>query len=228
MYGDCVIRVQHVRKYGREFDFDWTDICDGGHTGWSTIQCGGSMSRELVWKTGEKQDWGHGKGYLWMAVNARIRFILQWNFKLGQSCGVLQYARILCRTTTILKWNKCTVSNVLITLGLIFYCLGDMLPYILESNPHPFYSFRGLKNQMWIRITCRLDSRSWAGFWKNDRAPVHVARTIQYNNLLFIILYNILYNIYNLLFIRFPFVTHDWIVIHHPVTIIFIFTIFLP
>ena len=26
------------------------------------------------------------------------------------------------------------------------------VPYILESNPHPFYSFRGLKNQMRIRI----------------------------------------------------------------------------
>ena len=26
------------------------------------------------------------------------------------------------------------------------------IPYILESNPHPFYSFRGLKNQMRIRI----------------------------------------------------------------------------
>ena len=26
------------------------------------------------------------------------------------------------------------------------------LPYILESNRHPFYSFRGLKNQMRIRI----------------------------------------------------------------------------
>jgi len=40
------------------------------------------------------------------------------------------------------------------------------IPYILESNPHPFYSFRGLKNQMRIRILCGLDSRSWAGFWK--------------------------------------------------------------
>jgi hypothetical protein len=29
-----------------------------------------------------------------------------------------------------------------------------ILPYILESNPHPFYSFRGLKNQM------RLESRA--------------------------------------------------------------------
>jgi len=26
------------------------------------------------------------------------------------------------------------------------------IPYILESNPHPFYSFRGLKNQTRIRI----------------------------------------------------------------------------
>jgi len=34
------------------------------------------------------------------------------------------------------------------------------LPYILESNPHTFYSFRGLKNQMRIRIACGLDSRS--------------------------------------------------------------------
>jgi hypothetical protein len=29
----------------------------------------------------------------------------------------------------------------------------NKLPYILESNPHPFYSFRGLKNQMLIRFT---------------------------------------------------------------------------
>jgi hypothetical protein len=28
---------------------------------------------------------------------------------------------------------------------------GELL-YILESNPHPFYSFRGLKNQMRIRF----------------------------------------------------------------------------
>jgi hypothetical protein len=26
------------------------------------------------------------------------------------------------------------------------------IPYILESNPYPFYSFRGLKNQMRIRF----------------------------------------------------------------------------
>jgi len=37
---------------------------------------------------------------------------------------------------------------------------GSQLPYILESNPHPFYSFRGPKNHMWIRIACGLDSQS--------------------------------------------------------------------
>ena len=53
------------------------------------------------------------------------------------------------------------------------------IPYILESNPHPFYSFRGLKNQMRIRIACGLDTRSRAVFWKNDRAAVRAVRTIQ-------------------------------------------------
>jgi hypothetical protein len=47
-------------------------------------------------------------------------------------------------------------------------------PYILESNPHRFYSFRGLKNQMRIRIACGLDSRSRAGFWKTDMAGVWI------------------------------------------------------
>ena len=56
------------------------------------------------------------------------------------------------------------------------------LPHILESNPHPFYSFRGLKNQMRITIACGLDSRSTAGFWKNDGAAVRAVRTIQYSN----------------------------------------------
>ena len=53
------------------------------------------------------------------------------------------------------------------------------IPYILESNPHPFYSFRGLKIKMRIRILCGLDSRSRAGFWKSDRAAVRAIRTIQ-------------------------------------------------
>jgi hypothetical protein len=67
------------------------------------------------------------------------------------------------------------------------------LPYILEPNPHPFYSFRGLKNQMRITIACGLDLRSRAGFWKNYGAAVRAVRTIQYNNLLFYLLLIIIY-----------------------------------
>jgi len=76
---------------------------------------------------------------------------------------------------------------------------------------------------MRIRIACGLDSRSWSGFWKNDRSAVRAVRTIQYNNSLFcllFIIYNILYNICNLLFIRLAVITHIWIAIRHPVTII--------
>jgi len=65
--------------------------------------------------------------------------------------------------------------------------------YILESNPHPFYSFRGLKNQMRITVACGLDSRSRAGFLKNDGAAVCAVRTIQCNNLLFYLLLIIIY-----------------------------------
>jgi len=32
---------------------------------------------------------------------------------------------------------------------------------------------------MRIRIACGLDSRTRAGFWKNDRAAVRAVRTIQ-------------------------------------------------
>ena len=31
-------------------------------------------------------------------------------------------------------------------------CVCVYIPYILESNLHPFYSFRGLKNQKQIRF----------------------------------------------------------------------------
>jgi hypothetical protein len=78
-------------------------------------------------------------------------------------------------------------------------CVGSNLngkkyvPYILESNPHPFYSSRGLKNQMRITISCGLDLRSRAGFWKNYGAAVHAIRTIQYNNLLLYLLLIIIY-----------------------------------
>ena len=35
---------------------------------------------------------------------------------------------------------------------LFEFLLSQYIPYVLESNPHPFYSFRGLKNQMRIRF----------------------------------------------------------------------------
>jgi len=81
---------------------------------------------------------------------------------------------------------------------LLFWWRGIYfeLPYILESNPHSFYSFRGPKNQMRIRIACGLDSRLCAGFWKNDRAAVRAVRTKQYNNLLFYLLFIIYYIIF--------------------------------
>ena len=78
------------------------------------------------------------------------------------------------------------------------------IPYILESNAHPSYSFRGLKNLMRIRIACGLDLQLRAGFWKNDRAAVHAVRTIQF--ILFII-YNIYIIYHNLFFIRLTVIT---------------------
>ena len=80
-----------------------------------------------------------------------------------------------------------------VMMSWIYWAL--YIQYILESNPHLFYSFRGLKNQMRIRMACGLESRAVASWiLENDRAAVRAVRTIQYNNLfylLFIILYNI-------------------------------------
>ena len=58
-------------------------------------------------------------------------------------------------------------------------CEDPWLPHILECNLHPFYSFRGLKYEMRIRIACGLDSPSRAEFGKNDRDAVRAVRTIQ-------------------------------------------------
>jgi hypothetical protein len=73
-------------------------------------------------------------------------------------------------------WEHCEwiASQILKYILLVVY-----IPYILESNPRPFCSFRGLKNQMRITIACGLDLRSRAGFWKNDRAAVRAVITIQ-------------------------------------------------
>jgi hypothetical protein len=89
-------------------------------------------------------------------------------------------------TTSMLKaaW-KVLIQNSVQTISHLVY---TNVPHNLESNLHPFYSFRGLKNQMQIIIACGLDSWSRAGFWKSDRAAVCAARTIQYNNLLFYLL----------------------------------------
>ena len=84
------------------------------------------------------------------------------------------------------------VFKRLIYIYIYIYICYFHIPYILESNPHPFYSFRGLKNQMRIIIACGLDPRSRAGFWKNDRAAVRVVRTIQYKNFNYFIYYSLL------------------------------------
>jgi hypothetical protein len=81
-------------------------------------------------------------------------------------------------------------------LQQVWFCLEEhkfwYIPYNLESNPHRFYSFRGLKNQMRIIITYGLDLWLRAGFWKDDGTAVHAIRKIQYNNLLFYLLLIIL------------------------------------
>jgi hypothetical protein len=77
------------------------------------------------------------------------------------------------RTNTFIR-----VTQHAIILNVYYVPTYAHIPYILESNPHPFYNFRGLTNQMWIRIACGLDSRSRAGFWKNDTAAVRAVRTI--------------------------------------------------
>jgi hypothetical protein len=64
----------------------------------------------------------------------------------------------------------------------------SVLPYILESNPHPYYNFIGLKNQMRITIACGLDSRSRAGFRKNYGTALRAVRTIEYNNVFYYLL----------------------------------------
>jgi len=46
-----------------------------------------------------------------------------------------------CISTCAAQERDSTMTNV-----------TNKILYILESNPHPFYSFRGLKNQMRIRF----------------------------------------------------------------------------
>jgi len=75
---------------------------------------------------------------------------------------------------------------------VISYVLWQHILYILESNSHPFYSFRGLKNQMRIRIAFRLDSRSWAGFWKNDKSRCTCRKNNTIQQFIILFIYNII------------------------------------
>jgi hypothetical protein len=64
-----------------------------------------------------------------------------------------------------------------------------VIPYILETNPHPFYSFRGLNIQMRITIAYGLDSWSRAEFWKNGGA---VVRVVKNNTIIYYFIYYLL------------------------------------
>jgi len=103
-------------------------------------------------------------------------------------CPSFAYFQSVCFWT----WEGFKVLLIIPVIWINFYIL-TVIPYILESNPHPLYSLRGLKNQMRITIACGLDSRLRAGFWKNYGAAVRTVRTLQYNNLLFYLLLIIIY-----------------------------------
>jgi hypothetical protein len=74
---------------------------------------------------------------------------------------------------------KICFTGLYVITGFSLNLKLEDIPYILESNPHPFYSWRGIKMQMWIRIACGLDSRSRTGVWPNARTGVRSVRTIQ-------------------------------------------------
>ena len=95
-----------------------------------------------------------------LGVASHVKRLL-WPFSSNLMCKKLifiilyqQFSRLFW-LVKLLPWNHFIPINI---------------PYILKSNLHPFYSFRGLKNQMWIRIACGLDWQSRAGFWKNDKS----------------------------------------------------------
>jgi hypothetical protein len=104
-----------------------------------------------------------------VAVLTRIQGVLCWG-----SGWATDYPEAFRDFLQSLQTNAATLRLLCQDLSSLIYPFDVMesvvkeknLPYILESNPHHFYSFRGLKNQMGIRIECGLDSRSRAGFWK--------------------------------------------------------------
>ena len=123
---------------------------------------------------------------LWGSMSLRLQCHFIFKFTFGyvdkwRSYFVHRKATVGHTKTTIclcndeiLKWTvQCLGEKV-----RVFQHSGQ-LPYILESNLHPFYGFRGLKNQIQITIVCGLDSRSRAGFWKNDGTAVRAVKRIK-------------------------------------------------
>jgi len=89
------------------------------------------------------------------------------------------------RSTISLLWANCWIDCLQLRVKSHYSGggRGGQSNYRIFSNliRSNFYSFRGLKNQMRITIACGLDSRSRAGFWKNDGAAVRARKnnTIQ-------------------------------------------------
>jgi hypothetical protein len=151
-------------------------------TTWATARSYGSISKRIRFQNLETAGFtvGNGKNFLRISLSQFNRFAtlyVSWVRKRFFGC-------LLVCWVWIRNWEQNIRQRWQPVLRYEEYCLVEcdfnlVIPYILESNPHSFYSFRGLKNQMRIRIECGLDSRSRAGFWKNYRAGVLAVRTIQ-------------------------------------------------
>jgi hypothetical protein len=89
------------------------------------------------------------------------------------------------KTLKPIQYSMCQVNSIQAYhyLNCMQY-VGLEVHYSIFSNAHPFYSFRGPKSRICIRIGCVLDSCFRARFSKNDTTAVHAVRTIQYNHLL--------------------------------------------
>jgi hypothetical protein len=117
-------------------------------------------------------NWNSKFGNAWSGWKCRRKLLFSYQSFKYKLWSTLQYLDIIL-------WHFHSHNVQYLCSSWIVNCTYKV-PYILESNPHPFYSFRGLK------IRCGLDSWSRTGFWKNDRAAIRAVRTMQYNNLLFI------------------------------------------
>jgi hypothetical protein len=69
--------------------------------------------------------------------------------KMRQNCVAAETKSLKnWRTSPQKALKSCGIIRAIIPMS----ACRNRVPYILESNPHTFYSFRGLKNQMRIRI----------------------------------------------------------------------------